>query len=109
MLINNKLKDYLWEALETFSQDTLRKFIRFCWAQERLPSTAHQYEESKVQLLVKEVSSRDPDSTFPKADTCFFHLTLPSYSSAEILKEKLLQAINLDSGSMNADQGHDWL
>jgi hypothetical protein len=45
----------------------------------------------------------NPDKVFPKADTCFFHLCLPNYTSAEVLKERLLTAILYAADSMNAD------
>jgi len=45
----------------------------------------------------------NPDKVFPKADTCFFHISLPEYSSTEVLKEKLLSAILFAEDSMNAD------
>ena len=34
------------------------------------------------------------DGALPKADTCFFNLELPDYSSKEIMKEKILLAIH---------------
>lgn len=43
------------------------------------------------------------DKALPKADTCFFNLELPNYSTKEILKERLLLAINTDCDGMNAD------
>ena len=39
----------------------------------------------------------------PKADTCFFNLELPNYSTKEMLKEKLVYAIHTDCVSMNAE------
>jgi hypothetical protein len=43
------------------------------------------------------------DQALPKADTCFFNIELPNYSSKQIMKEKILLAINLDNVSINAD------
>jgi len=40
----------------------------------------------------------------PKADTCFFNLTLPNYSSLEIMKKKIFKAIELDCVTMNAEE-----
>lgn len=45
----------------------------------------------------------NPDDTFPKADTCFFNLMLPEYTSPEVLRQRLLYAIHTDADSMNAD------
>ena len=42
--------------------------------------------------------------SFPKADTCFFILELPEYSSKEVMKSKILQAVNLDNVSINNDK-----
>ncbi len=41
---------------------------------------------------------------FPKADTCFFSLELPEFSSKDVMKRKIIQAINLDNVSINADK-----
>jgi len=58
-------------------------------------------------MLIKPAPSTDPNSMFPQADTCFFNLSLPEYTSQQVLKEKLLFAINTDSDSMDADQPQD--
>lgn len=46
------------------------------------------------------------DGALPKADTCFFNLELPDYSSKEIMKQRILLAIYTDSDSMNAEAEH---
>lgn len=43
------------------------------------------------------------DNVFPTADTCFFNLSLPAYSSPDILRERLLFAIHTD-GAMDNDR-----
>jgi len=48
-------------------------------------------------------NSRNQDQALPKADTCFFNIDLPDYSSKAIMREKILLAVNLDSVSINAD------
>lgn len=40
----------------------------------------------------------------PKADTCFFNFELPAYSSMEVLRSKITQAITFDCVSMNAEE-----
>lgn len=49
-------------------------------------------------------NARNQDQALPKADTCFFNIDLPDYSSKEIMREKILLAVNLDSVSINADE-----
>lgn len=46
------------------------------------------------------------DGALPKADTCFFNLELPDYSSKEVMKQRILLAIHTDSDSMNAEAEH---
>jgi len=95
---------YFWEVLESFNQQERRAFIQFVWAQERLPANDQEFIRTSTRMLIKPfMGTTEPDNTFPKADTCFFNLTLPEYSSAEILRTKLLMAISTDSDSMNAD------
>ena len=46
----------------------------------------------------------NPDGALPRADTCFFNLELPLYSSAAVLKDRLLTAIRSDVDSLDADR-----
>ncbi len=48
-------------------------------------------------------NNKNQDQALPKADTCFFNIELPDYSTKAIMKEKLLLAVNLDNVSINAD------
>jgi other hect domain ubiquitin protein ligase E3 len=96
---------YLWQVLREFSQEERRAFLRFVWAQERLPASDEEFERGKVRMMIKPYTGdgSNPNNAFPKADTCFLNLQLPQYSSAKILRDKLLQAIFTDSHSMDAD------
>jgi len=95
---------YLWHTLHEFGQQDLRRFLRFAWAQERLPADDQEFTRTQTRMLIKPAPSTDANAMFPQADTCFFNLTLPEYTSQQILKEKLLFAINTDADSMDADQ-----
>ena len=44
------------------------------------------------------------DQALPKADTCFFNIELPDYSTRAIMRDKILLAVNLDNVSINADE-----
>eukprot|EP01122_Echinamoeba_exundans_P001572 TRINITY_DN115_c0_g1_i2.p1 TRINITY_DN115_c0_g1~~TRINITY_DN115_c0_g1_i2.p1 ORF type:complete len:3572 (-),score=989.42 TRINITY_DN115_c0_g1_i2:58-10773(-) len=96
---------YFWQVLKSFSQADRRAFVRFAWAQERLPGDDQEFERTQTRMLIKPFTGTShPDSTFPRADTCFFNLSLPEYSSPEILRERLLFAIHTDADSMDADE-----
>lgn len=95
---------WLWEILEGFTPSEKTKFIKFCWAQERLPRTKDEYERRQVIFTIKPCMDKNKKDIFPKADTCFFALELPEYSSKEVMKNKILIAINLDNVSIDADK-----
>jgi len=95
---------FFWEVLEGMTVDEARAFVRFAWGQERLPSSDQEFERTSTRMLIKPfMGTTDPDQAFPKADTCFFNLMLPEYTSPKILREKLIFAISTDDRSMNAD------
>jgi len=96
---------YFWQTLQDFNQNDRRGFLRFAWAQERLPVNDEEFERTKTRMMIKPfTSSGDPNAAFPKADTCFFNIMLPEYSNQKTLRERLLFAIYTDSHSMNADE-----
>jgi hypothetical protein len=118
---------FFWQVLQGFSDEQRRRFLRFVWAQERLPATDDAFE-SGGQLIRLLIKARVPnpsvreDDAFPRADTCFFSelsrslvrscldlllvpsadLELPAYSSLDIMRQKLTAVINL-AGSMDGD------
>lgn len=96
--------NWLWEILNEISDEEKIKFVKFCWAQERLPSTHEEFQKLQVVFMIKSYLDKNKKDQFPKADTCFFSIELPEYSSKEIMKKKILQAINLDNVSINADK-----
>jgi other hect domain ubiquitin protein ligase E3 len=49
-------------------------------------------------------NQQNQDQALPKADTCFFNIELPDYSTRAIMREKILLAVNLDNVSINADE-----
>lgn len=95
---------WLWEILHEMTDEDKLKFIKFCWAQERLPATNEDYEKSQVHFTIKPYIDKKKKDIFPKADTCFFSFEIPEYSSKEIMKNRIISAINLDNVSINADK-----
>ena len=64
--------------------------MRFVWGRSRLPISA-EWGDTRFTLHTKQ--SPRPDALFPVANTCFFSLELPAYTSAAICRERLLYAI----------------
>lgn len=90
---------YFWEVFEELSQEQRAQFLQFCWARKRLPTSQSAWTSTfKIQLPH---STDDPDAALLSAATCFFTLSLPAYSSKEILKRRLLTSI--ECVTMDAD------
>lgn len=89
-----------WEVLSELSGSDRAAFLKFVWARTRLPSSAN-YLPMPFKLQKSSVTE-DPDSFLPTAQTCFFSLSLPRYTSKEVLRAKLLYAIH-HSPNMDAD------
>ena len=102
---------FFWEVLNELSKDDQMKFIKFCWGQERLPANDEEYERKNVRFMIKESLKKrqNENQALPKADTCFFNVELPKYTTKDALRQKLLTALHMDFLSMNADphEGQD--
>jgi ubiquitin-protein ligase E3 C len=49
-------------------------------------------------FTISKMDTDHPDSKLPTASTCFNILRLPPYSSAKVMKERLLYAIHSNAG-----------
>ena len=106
--------EYFWETLREMDSSERKKFLQFVWARNRLPVKESAFDAPfKIQ---KDTASAggSADAALPSASTCFFSLTLPEYSSKEILKQKLLFAIDnvvtmeSDYVTNDAEVGEGW-
>lgn len=85
---------FFWETLREISNDDRKKFLQFVWARNRLPMREADFDAPfKIQKDSLNTGDR-ADEALPSASTCFFSLTLPEYTSQEVLKTKLLFAIS---------------
>jgi len=89
----SKVVRNFWRVLESFSEEEKSKYLQFSWARSRLPPVYDAEDKSwrmKVNILE---SGTKTDRMLPTAETCFFNVNLPSYSSYQLMREKLLMAI----------------
>jgi len=101
---------FFWDVLSSFNQNQRKRFIQFAWAQETLPADDTEFVRTHTRFMIKPCLKypKNQDGALPRADTCFFNLELPKYSSKAIMRKKLLYALSVMS--MNADEVCDtWL
>jgi hypothetical protein len=90
---NDQVISYLWDVLREMNTSERKLFLQFVWARNRLPLKESDFDAPfRIQKDTKGVKNGD-DYPLPSASTCFFSLMLPEYPSKEMLKEKLLFAI----------------
>ncbi|EDQ92622.1 uncharacterized protein MONBRDRAFT_17295 [Monosiga brevicollis MX1] len=95
---NDAHVEAFWAVLAEFSQEELRKFVKFAANQERLPADSgtdvHQPPlPMKIAQPDPDESQANADQRWIRAETCMFMLKLPRYSSKDILRTRLLQAM----------------
>jgi hypothetical protein len=99
---DDKHIEYFWQAMEGLSQKERSQFVNFCSGRSRLPPSAAAFPMT-FKLQGPNPSARDePDKYLPVAATCFFSLSLPHYSSAEIMAKRIRYAIG-NTELMDAD------
>jgi len=97
---------YFWQALESFTPDQRRLFLKYIWGRNRLPLTEDDWGDQKMKIHT--MDKRRPDQYFPVAHTCFFSIEVPRYSSRDVCYSKLLWAIN-NCTSIDADNTREAL
>ncbi|XP_019763936.2 probable E3 ubiquitin-protein ligase HERC1 isoform X1 [Dendroctonus ponderosae] len=86
---NSQLVKWLWNILESFTDNERVLFMRFVSGRSRLPANlADLSQRFQVMKVDKALNG------LPTAQTCFFQLRLPPYSGQKIMAEKLRYSIN---------------
>ncbi|XP_072112516.1 probable E3 ubiquitin-protein ligase HERC4 isoform X1 [Mobula birostris] len=80
---------YFWETFESLLEEEKKQFIAFLSGSERLPAGGI----GRTRIIIFNPWTNEPDLSYPRAYTCSKSLELPNYSTKELLKEKLLHAI----------------
>jgi len=84
---------HFWDVLREMTTSERKLFLQFVWARNRLPLKESDFDAPfKIQKDNKTVGSEE-DYPLPSASTCFFSLSLPEYPDKEVLKQKLIFAI----------------
>ncbi|KAI7903093.1 uncharacterized protein BX663DRAFT_536455 [Cokeromyces recurvatus] len=91
---HDKTVKNFWKALESFDNTLRMKFVKFVTSCSRPPLLG--FKELVPQFCLRN-AGMDPER-LPTSSTCVNLLKLPNYPTYEVLREKLLYAINADAG-----------
>uniref|UniRef100_A0A672ZRY5 HECT-type E3 ubiquitin transferase n=1 Tax=Sphaeramia orbicularis TaxID=375764 RepID=A0A672ZRY5_9TELE len=86
---SQQLISWFWQSLEEFTNEERVLFLRFVSGRSRLPSNPADITQ-KFQIIKVD----RPINGLPTAQTCFFLLRLPPYTSQAILAERLRYSIH---------------
>lgn len=83
---------WFWEIIHEFTDQEKKDFLMFTTGSDRSPL------RGLSQLAFTITGTGLDDTRLPSAHTCFNDLILPRYSSKEMLRTKLLQAMENKEG-----------
>ena len=95
---NSRIILDFWKALESFSEEEKSLYLKFVSGRARMPDIRGINFLHKIQKS----NQRNPDNYMPTSTTCYFTLSLPQYSTYEILRDKLRYAIH-NCSAIDAD------
>ena len=85
----------LYSIIVNMSKEEKKLFTKFITGCERLPAGGLSSLYPKLTIAKRLVNGKGkPDDSLPSIMTCTHYFKLPQYSSQEIMKKKILQAIN---------------
>jgi hypothetical protein len=97
--VDSPVVEMFWKVFATLNEEQRSKYLKFVWGRSRLPVSL---EGLNRKHCIEYFKSRAKDS-LPISHTCFFRIDLPDYTSEEILKRRLLYAIEY-CGDIDADR-----
>lgn len=89
--LSSKTIQNVIEIISEFNNEERRKFLQFITGSPRLPIGGFASLNPKLSIVKKDVYP--PNDHYPSVSTCFIYLKLPEYSTKDILREKLLIAM----------------
>jgi Ca2+-binding EF-hand superfamily protein len=84
-----------WQAMESFSQEERRLFLKFVWGRSRLPQSAAKFPQPFV-------IARLGSGILPMSHTCFFRLDLPmEIEKLDLMQQRLRIAFTMSGAFGN--------
>lgn len=85
---NDEIIKWLWQTLDSFTNEEKVLFLRFVSGRSRLPARV-----SEITQRFKILKGGETPDALPTAQTCFFQIRLPVYRSQQVMTERLRYAI----------------
>jgi len=83
-----------WQVMHEMSNEERRKVVRFVTSTPRAPLLGFSHLNPRFSIR----DSGEEEDRLPSTSTCVNLLKLPQYSSVELLRSKLLYAVNSGAG-----------
>lgn len=83
----------LFEIISEMNADEQRLFVKFVTGSQRLPFGGLEFLKPPLTIARRVDATAMEDECLPSVMTCTNYFKLPAYSSKEIMKTKILQAI----------------
>merc|ERR1719152_1097790 len=87
---------WFWEVILSFSAEHRAKLLKFVTSCSRPPLLG--FAHLNPPFTIQRVNIRNDSERLPTASTCMNLLKLPTYSSCQVLREKLLFSISSNQG-----------
>jgi len=91
---NDKTIINFWKCVRNFSNEDRIKLLRFVTGNSQVPVTGFKDLQGGDNVQHFNIKKTGTENDLPKSHTCFNRIDLPPYTSFDILKRKLLYAIN---------------
>ena len=91
--LDSPVVKHLFKVLSSFSREDQKMFLKFVTGTPNLPIGGFASLKPKLGISLKSCAGK-PNSYLPTASTCSHLLMLPKYTKEEVLRKKLLKAIN---------------
>nr|VZI19278.1 unnamed protein product [Spirometra erinaceieuropaei] len=92
--LQSRTIQFLFEIMSEFDEKQRRLFVQFTTGSPRLPVGGFRSLKPPLKIVMKKEAEDRADNHLPSVMTCQNYLKLPNYSTKEIMREKLIYAIN---------------
>ena len=96
VLIGSFSAEFRWKIVSEFNKEEREKFLKFVTSCSRPPLLG--FRKLHPKFCIQQIRISNDQDRLPIAATCMNLLKLPTYSSAAVMKEKLLFAIEEGQG-----------